>query len=48
MKKKNSDSLAIGMCIGAGIGIIFNHLTLGLAIGVCIGVTGALSSKKKK
>ena len=48
MKKGNSDSLAIGMCIGAGLGIIFNNLVLGIAIGAMIGATEVLFSKKKK
>lgn len=48
MKKTKNDSIAVGMCIGVGIGMIVDNPILGIAIGAGIGATGALSNKKKK
>ncbi|MCI1857873.1 MAG: septum formation initiator [Sporolactobacillus sp.] len=44
-RKNQGLYVAIGICIGSGIGTVFNHLTLGIIIGAVWGI--ALSHFKK-
>ena len=52
--KKTTDQLAlwlsIGIALGAGLGVVFDNLPIGVALGLVLGtsVGAALSQKNKK
>ena len=46
MKNKNISYLALGLCLGAALGLVFDNLAIGVGAGLAIGV--GLDSRKNK
>lgn len=51
MRRKENNSLALGVSSGCSLGLlwglVFHNLALGLLLGISIGLAGALVNKKK-
>lgn len=48
MKNKKTSYIVLGLCVGAGLGIVYDNLVIGAAIGLAIGAgLDGVNSKNK-